>query len=409
MTITTLHHVNGVDREVVSIDKSAGSGGLKAELLLQLVSKLTGPKQLQRLRVGKQLANRHSATTTAVDMSLKQLVLATVGRPTHISAGHSLLRSQFFLVALLPFLMAIVVVSTSASAASQQQQQSDNQPFIDPECKWTNANSSEAEKLLLIMKCDVQPLKRSFELLLPKFNGPQHLLSQTDVGELVRMNLFDLRDERAIKIWHEYLAFDGTIGQFYKDALAAIQRKEFCTYLTIERFKQLKTYVLNGSRLLADLYDLIAIEYHTYCLNEALKKLPKVPQSVKEIVDIYIDGKNSNLLPDLNRPPGFNDEKKDEFNFDLNKALASEGAVRDVIELTVNIWDTRSADEQVEVFKQDCKAFLHEIEERWQSMEMMSKMLSTEVNGIERYNNYLLRALIPTKYADVCSQLSSVS
>lgn len=336
-------------------------------------------------------------------LTIRQMNLSISSHRSGSTFFSHLNRSQQSIKLLLSLVLVLLYCSTLCLSAG-----SSDQVFADPSCSWSRDEPpSESERLLLIFKCDLQPLKGSFELLVSKFNGPKRLISQEDVQDL--KPFLKLEDEKALQIYKEYVVLDLMIDSFYKDALKVINRKEFCTYPTVNRFKQLKSYVLDGSKLLADLYELMVIEYHTICLDQALKKLPKIPENVKQIVDIYVDGKNSNMLPDLNRPPGFNDEKKDEFSFDLTEAIAKNGPLEEVVDLIMDMgFSLSSTEDRVKKFKQDCKQFLIEIEERWQSMEMMSNLLSDQINEIQGFNNFVMRALIPTKYADVCSQLSNI-
>lgn len=274
--------------------------------------------------------------------------------------------------------------------------------FIDPTCQWTRDELNEVEWLLMTLKCDVTAMLRIFEKLLTKFKGIKTLRTHYDLYFINGVS----KTPEAMDIWREYLSLDSFVEHFYSEATFALDRKDFCTYPTISRLSQLKNYVM-GSRLLSKAYDLITIEYHSACLIKTLEKLPAIPYLVKDVVDIYVDGVGQPVA-ELNKASGsFAGEQIDEFTFNVEEAIAKNGHLKDVVALTIALPMNVEPEDGAEEFKQQCKVFFIELEERWQSMEMMSKMLATEGNGIQMFNNYVLRLLIPTKYADACSQLSS--
>lgn len=294
--------------------------------------------------------------------------------------------------------------------------------FIDPVCQW-KTGSDQIELLVMTLKCDAKPMIRMFENLMPYFNGPKQLRTLGDLSKLVDIST----NPKWLEVWQEYLSLDSMIDYFYNEVMYILSRRDFCTYTNVYKLSQLRRFAL-GSRLLSHAYDLITINYHSICLIKALTKLPRVPYLVREVVDIYIGGVDKPPVLDLNQSPSFSADKQDEdttnnndedddnddageFKFNVNTAVANNGQLKDVISLLLLIPFGPQTDQnsRVDAFKSACKEFLIEIDERWQSMEMMSKMLSTEGNGIERFNNYVMRTLIPTKHADVCSQLSAIS
>lgn len=284
--------------------------------------------------------------------------------------------------------------------------------FVDPSCKWKNG-SDQVELLVMTLKCDAKPMMRMFESFMPHFNGPKHLRTLNDLlrisgGSSNIINGLNL-NQAGMESWNELLNLDCMIDHFYAEAMYILSRRDFCTYPTVLRLSYLKSFVL-GSRLLSYAYDLISINYHSICLVKALSKLPKVPYLVRDVVNIYIEGVDK-PVQDLNQSPTAFDSNAGEFKFNVETAIARNGPLRDVTSLLLvfSFNQQSDPDSAVEAFKSSCKEFLIELDERWQSMEMMSKMLSTEGNGIERFTNYVMRTLIPTKHADVCSQLCAVS
>lgn len=287
--------------------------------------------------------------------------------------------------------------------------------FIDSTCKWKN-QSDQIELLVMILKCDARPMMRMFENFTAYFNGPTQLRTFNDLMKLSSDQLGEKHDgdginftQSAIEAWYELMNLDSMVQHFFIEAMYVLSRRDFCTYPTVLRLSQLKSFVL-GSRLLSYAYDLISINYHSICLIKALSKLPKVPYLVRDVVNIYIDGVDK-PVQDLNQSPTGFDSNGAELKFDVEAAIAKNGPLKDVTSLLLmfpfNLQN--EPDKAVDAFKDACKEFLIELDERWQSMEMMSKMLSTDGNGIERFNNYVMRTLVPTKHADVCSQLCAVS
>lgn len=285
--------------------------------------------------------------------------------------------------------------------------------FIDSSCKWSD-RSDQVELLVMILKCDARPMIRMFEDLMFQFGGPKQLRTFNDLLQLSSKQLGEEKGivftQSSLGTWFDLMAFDSTVNHFFNEAMYILSRRDFCTYQTVLRLSQLKLHVL-GSRLLSYAYDLISINYHSICLAKALSKLPKVPYLVRDVVNIYIDGVDK-PVHDLNQSPlSFDSSGNDEFKFNVEAAIAKNGPLKSVTSLLLlfpfNVQN--DTDRAVEAFKNACKDFLIELDERWQSMEMMSKMLSTDGNGIERFNNYVMRTLVPTKHADVCSQLCAVS
>lgn len=304
-------------------------------------------------------------------------------------------------------------------------QQPFNSCFVDSrECLKTLQQSDtrigEIEWLLMILQCDGKPMIKLFETFLPLYNGPEKLTTPNELFELAtlssggggsRLELLNSRDK--LEKWRELLVIESLINHFYAEAMQALSRSDFCTYPTISRLGKLKSYVL-GSKTLGYAYDLIAIQLHTNCLIKTLNKLPQVPYLVKDIVDTYMNGVD-NLVQPPNNNKSFNnynnsdDESDDGFAFDADEAIARNGPLSLVVQLSLSLPISFGLNHSEEQFKEECKNFLIELEERWQTMEMMSKMLSTDFNGIQRFNNYVMRLLVPTKYADACSKLSSRS
>lgn len=301
-------------------------------------------------------------------------------------------------------------------------QQSFDACFVDSrECLKTLQQSDikigEIEWLLMILQCDAKPMIKLFETFLPLYNGPEKLTTPDELFELATLSggskLGLLNSTDKLEKWRELLVLESLINHFYVEAMQALSRSDFCTYPTISRLEKLKSHVL-GSKTLGYAYDLIAVQLHTNCLIKTLNKLPQVPYLVKDVVDSYMNGVD-NLVQPPNNNTSFlnynnnNDGSDDSFAFDADEAIARNGPLSVVVQLSLSLPISFGLNHSEEQFKEECKNFLIELEERWQTMEMMSKMLSTDFNGIRRFNNYVMRLLVPTKYADACSKLSSRS
>lgn len=263
----------------------------------------------------------------------------------------------------------------------------------------------DIEWLLMILECDLKPMIKKFELFLPLYNGPKELSTPDQLNnKTIGLQL----GADKLEVWRELLNIEGLVNYFYMEAMQILSRSDFCTYPTISRLGQLKHIVL-GSKTLSYTYDLIAIKLHTNCLIKTLNKLPQVPYLVKDVVDTYLNGIDNTIRFKSNKPFGLVDHDEHiggDFVFDANEAIAKNGPLKNVVQLSLSGFGVINSEKQ---FIDECKEFLIDFEERWQTMEMMSKMLSTDYNGIQRFNNYVIRLLISTKYADACSGLSSVS
>lgn len=271
---------------------------------------------------------------------------------------------------------------------------------VDSSCSWTaHEDPGQMGWILMLLKCDMKPMLNLFEQLLPSFGGPRYFNIPSELNSLQGVD----KSESAMKIWQDYLSMVGLIEPFFKGAQEALTRKEMCTYPTIKRFGQLRHFAM-GSSVLTAIYDLMVIDYHKNCLNEVLKRLPQVPSLVREVVQIYRSGAEKKLQLDLNAPAtlGRADEK---FEFDAEEAIARNGPLKAVggLMLSLPSLDEGSVEQQ---FKNQCKQLLVELEDRWQTMEMMNEMLASDSNAIKSFNNYISHLLLPTKYADACSQLS---
>lgn len=281
--------------------------------------------------------------------------------------------------------------------------------FVDQqECSRTlqrqlsdRADIGDIEWLLMILQCDVQPMIKKFESFLPLYRGVKEL---TIPEELNSANIGLQLNSKNLEIWRELLAIESLINYFYSEAMQVLSRSDFCTYPTISKLGQLKNIVL-GSKTLGYAYDLIAIKLHTNCLIKTLNKLPQVPYLVKDVVDTYMNGVNNTvkMTKKANKPFG-DDELGEEYVFDADEAIAKNGPLSFVVQLSLSSFGSNHNEKH---FIQECKNFLIDFEERWQAMEMMSMMLSTDFNGIQRFNNYVIRLLVSTKYADYCSRLSN--
>lgn len=285
-------------------------------------------------------------------------------------------------------------------------------------------NSSEVERALLLLYCNVRPLVATFQPLRRALASSEAQMDGDD----------------------EWNAFANQVDGFYKESVYLLDRSEFCTYPVIKRLKALcneisaecglaaaKRGSSNGNRnkkrsnLLHIAFDLLAIEFHERCLMAVLPKLPPVPYLVRDVVKIYITGADKGLVvADLNSevavsgasdhsslaaPPPPTDNRLvmsglSVGKFDVEAAIKSQGPLEQVMSLLISFNDKQTDEDKVQKFKDTCKEFVMEIEQRWQSFEMLNTMIATAGNGIRHLNNYVMRSLIPTRYADVCSRLS---
>lgn len=275
--------------------------------------------------------------------------------------------------------------------------------------KWRQQAVDEADKMLVLLQCEITPLFNDYLLITDKLK--ESGVSPMDVDEPSESNkraafgpaaneptrsVSELEMRREFEIIRKKISYFGASGR------SALESREFCTFPVINRLKELKNMAEESrSTLLTLAYDMVAIEYHKACLLDAIRNLPQVPYLVRDVVKIYIDGADKRL-PDLNGDPSLDDDEDME-PFDVDRALAKNGSLRTVVGLLL-VMPHNSRDNVAE-FKLKCKKFLIDIEQRWQSMEMMNSMLANEGNGISRMNNYIMRKLTPTKYADICSQL----
>lgn len=280
--------------------------------------------------------------------------------------------------------------------------------FIDKNCrriKLEGERGRQIERLLMILKCDAKPLISIFERLVSAQIGNQlHLVS---IDDLLRLGGRIRTDERSLQSWREYLGMSSLIEHFYTEAQHVLSHMDFCSYTTISRLGRLKSYVL-GSKLLSHLFDLLAIEYHTICLDKALNRLPQVPYLVREVVDIYRSRADKSVL-DLNSNLAAGDDDHDDDDderreFNVDEAIARHGPLEEVVPLL--LFMPTKGNKVDQEFRQACKEFLIDIDERWQSIEMMSQMLHTANNGIKSYSNLVLKMLTPMRYAQICGQLS---
>lgn len=275
--------------------------------------------------------------------------------------------------------------------------------FIDPrDCQWTESkrSPSEVELLIMTLRCDIKPLIEILLDLESKMFGRNHRV--TTAGELSRF----FGNDQHEYIWREFLILHERADFLYEEAMFVLRRKQFCTYSNIARLQKLKIYLMI-SPLLMNLYDVVSIEFHQSCLIHSLYKLPQVPHVVKSVVGVYVGGQDkpvAGLLEGQDFPLNkLNPVRGDGDGFNIDRAIKKSGQLNEVLMLNLDLSvETSNLEKR---FRDACKDFLVELEERWQSMDMMNNMISTDANGIMRYNNYVLRMLNPTKYADICTRL----
>lgn len=361
-------------------------------------------------------------------------VVASLGLPSH-STQNSLVAAELASgawISLQHLQSQQQPASTAASVAGvasvgsigQQQQAAERRQIMSGDASkllaFVNANScvcrydqtqvdelpNVAEWLVMIYMCDALPMFHIFESFLPRGLANQLDLQESGVD----------KSPASMAIWNEYLSLYSLVNHFQAEMLYVLDRRDFCTYQTISRLSQLRSFVL-GSKLLSATYDLITIQYHSACLIKTLGKLPQVPFLIKDVVDIYLKGADK-TMPDLNMSQEENKldnvqrraaGHEEEFEFNAEEAIGRNGPLSTVVTLFISLPFSFDAQLAAKAFKDSCRNFLIELEDRWQTMEMMGKMLSTDENGIERFNNYVIRILAPTRYADACSQLSAIS
>lgn len=395
-----------------AIDGGGGGGKRQRYARVSLQPRAASTHSAQRQRTAR--PRRASSMSLAAAAGGRRL---TDGKPVADSRSLALWSRANLIVSLSMVLIACMTVTQIAQqfgAAQQALASSVPTTFTDPKCQRDNRIvESEAEWVLMILRCDLYPLLLTFEQMLPILGGPKWLSTAQEItSQVPGMD----QSAEALDIWREYISFMSRIDHVYEEAMFVLKRKDFCTYPTIARFARIKPYVL-GSRMLTNLYELMAIEYHSSCLMHALDKLPPTPYIVRDIVTIYAQSDAAESAPlDLNGPAKLDDDSLDEF--DVDDAIARKGPLEEVLGLGLSLsfgldsssTAADSADNggnKSDQFRQECKRYVLEIEERWQSMEMMNAMLSSDGSNIRPFNNYVMRLLQPTKYADICSQLST--
>lgn len=195
------------------------------------------------------------------------------------------------------------------------------------------------------------------------------------------------------------------IDRFVNKALIVLNLREFCAFSTFFKLSELKE-LAGDNQLLTIAYDLVAIELHSSCIEQTIAKLPSVPHLVRDIVKIYIDGADK-PLPDLNAPALIDMDLDDDTPFDADAAIQKNGSLEQVVGLSLTMFDSSGNNSNTaQEFRTTCKNFLIAIEQRWDTMEMMNTMVATDGNAIKQMNNFALRALAPTKFADACSKIS---
>lgn len=276
--------------------------------------------------------------------------------------------------------------------------------LVYPNSKWGCSDSRRAndvERLLCMLVYDLKPLVDNYiEAFAPnQSHDPK-------VKRLIEMS--------------------GKVEKFAQEAFSILDRREFCTYALMIQTRDLKNELTGSSdnqlqHLLLVAFDMVAIELHKSCLLNTIEKLPQVPFNIRDIVQIYIDGVDTSII-DLNSDPqqqqqkhqGYEKFSLDRFNsndddgaFNIDEAIARNGPLDQVMSLS--LWMPLGAggdsSDRPQVFIRECRNFFQEISDRWTTMDIMNMMLDTEGNSIKRLNNFIMRRLTPTKYADICSQI----
>jgi len=259
-------------------------------------------------------------------------------------------------------------------------------PQSDPRLGCNYLGKSGAESVVCMLKFDLKPLVEHY-----KVAYANSLASSDEVRQLLELAPI--------------------IDGLQEGAKTALDQADFCSFSTISHLEELgKT--MHQNHLLDLAYDLIVIEFHKRCLEATLNKLPPVPYDIKDVVQIYISGADKSL-PDLNLEPGESESGRKEDlldeveSFDVDQAIRDNGSLEEVVGLTLHTsLGSSSNHELAEKFVRSCRNYLAEIENRWQPMEMMNKMLDSAGSSIKSLNNYIMRKSLPTMYADICSQIS---
>lgn len=358
-----------------------------------------------------------SATTTTTTIAEKITTTITATRAdygklslTGRQAGRISTKAMPMTVVVTLLYACTIGALSSQPMSTHNGQMSTRAVYVDQEsaCKWNQEEPpGEVERILLNLRCNIAPTFSRFrQLMSVQPNGLNRHIHTPD--DMVAMDSMD-KSEESLRIWREYLSFESLVDHFYVEAMQIFGLKEFCVYANFARMAALKNRSL-GSVLLSYTYDLLAIEYHRSCLLSSFNKMPKVPYLVRDIVDIYIEGAD-HAVADLQAGPtppvtmlAF-DESNPIDLFDVQEAIYKNGPLKDVCGLLLTAGPNGSSHCEQD-FKQACKNFVIETSENLQWMEMMSKMVSTHGNVIEKFNNFVMRSLLSTKYADICSQLS---
>lgn len=263
--------------------------------------------------------------------------------------------------------------------------------------------TNEVVKHLLILKCDIKPLIKLFATLLRRLDSSSPITAtleqEMDFTKLTNLAGMDSSTSSA-EIWRQYSILYRAVDGYADRAIHLMNLRDFCSFTTISDFSNLGR-LTQGSKLLELLNDLVITDYHSHCLVATVKSLPEVPYVVKDVVKIYIEGIEDTRKPDLNDPaylemgPGF----------DIEAAVRREGPLDQVASLML----TMTGDSLKDRFVSSCQSLLMNLEQQWQPMEMMNRMLATDSNTILQLNNLVMHSLIVQRYAQICSKLIEIA
>lgn len=340
-----------------------------------------------------------------------------VGSCGHVSGQVTPMSSQKLVLSMLVAMITLLAISTpqtgnlvvDARSTDQYGNQATDHNGNDI-CRFSptnlngNSHKDNVELGLWRLKCVLKPLLVAF------FNFG-HALEASNPA--LARHITTIASPEVLYELHNSNNIDG----FFELIVYVYDRRDFCTFATINELKKAKELAGN-SPILNSMYDLISIDFHTGCLRETLEQLPPVPYLVREVVQIYLSGADEEVrVPDSNDDPevAFEEIRRGRIQelsdkpFDVQEAIAKSGKLEKVVPLLLLMPSKETSKGNLVMdFKDSCRKFLISIEKNWMSMELMNSILATNENQIQSFNNYIMRSLSVTKYSDICSQLSAV-
>lgn len=326
--------------------------------------------------------------------------------------------STSLLLIVVAFAAAASVFKPAACAELTATNQNDN----DAQCKQyklplARTLKSEAESLLLLLKCDIKPIYKLYEAA---YGSHATLTSDSDAFGSGTRRKQDLQHApngselaNMVEHVHEFASAFAEANEFGSSSSShdKVAAEAACSQTTIERLVRLRNIAIqSSSKLLMTIFDLISIDAHRACLDKTISSMPKVPFLVKDVVKIYIDGignkvrKTSVVYRNLLE---YDDDDDDGEQFNVDKAISENGALESVVGLVLMFLNQSKSDaELASDFRFECNKLQSSTRASLRQLESMGSLLDTSGNAIKLVNEYAIRALAPTKFAKICAQIS---